>query len=526
MSTPMSDPDRAAQTPLPAESSAPAESSPRVESPAEADPEAAPSDRSPDRVQRWSLWLLAVFVAESAAGSSGRWLEIGSISARQIIFAATLLVSAPLVWRRRAVVLAHPFVRITALVGVTLAAWAGWGLVNGNARGFVIADITTWSALALVPMVVALAPTTAQVHRLATVLFYSAVALAGFTLAMHLLAPTRLLPTNTISTWLTTHSLGGFADVGGGTLRVYLRSQALMIPALLVGLERCAAPGAGRRARIGYAAGSGALVMALFVSLTRSLWTGAAVAVGLFVIWHASRIRTLVMPLLATAAVAVVLFGVASAAYQRPALLQAATSRLSSDLIVVVPTAAPTVTSGVTPAPKRPTASAPATTPGSGRPSAGATTKATPTQPAQAANAEAARVRDQSLALHRQLIAQRPLVGWGLGRNLDAVRDDGRTEYLYWDLLMKLGVLGIVPLVLLYGWAPWQAVRRRTLPLARTLSAGLIGVAVTSYFNPFLNSTIGIALLLLTVAAVIASPGLAPAAARPYRALHRAPRRR
>jgi hypothetical protein len=322
----------------------------------------------------------------------------------------------------------------------------------------------------------------------------AALALAALVVAVHLSAPFKLLPYPAISAWLTQRSLGGFADAGGGLLRIYLRSQVLLIPAVLIGLHRLAAART-LRPRIGYAAGCGVLLMGLFVSLTRSLWIGLGVALVGYVVLQARRVALLV-PLLGATAAAVLLLGLGSAVYQRPALLQAATTRLSPDLLVVVPTAAPTVSS------PRPTSAASGSTP-SGRPTPSAPTPTT-SRPGgvQAGQAAAAQVRDQTLALHRQRIAERPVVGWGLGYNLDEVRDDGRTEYLYWDLLMKLGLLGVGPFLVLYGWAPWQVLRRPTLPLARTVCAGLAGVAATSYFNPFLNSTLGLAVLLLTVAAI------------------------
>jgi O-antigen ligase len=114
-------------------------------------------------------------------------------------------------------------------------------------------------------------------------------------------------------------------------------------------------------------------------------------------------------------------------------------------------------------------------------------------------------IRAQTLELSRQLIRERPVTGWGLGHNLDEIRTDGRTEYMYWDLLMKLGIPGLLVFLALYAWTPVRSALRRTrFEPVITLGASLAGIAVTSYFNPYLNSTLGIVVLVMLVGAAAA----------------------
>jgi O-antigen ligase len=415
--------------------------------------------------------LLTLLVAEAAFGSSGRWVLIGPLSIRNMVLGACLVAGLPLVWRERRHVLGQSIVWVTSLLVLTLAGSALWAYHLGNARTFIVNDLTTFSALLLVPTVVALRLSADEVARLVTVLFASATALAAATLAIHVLIPWGILDPSATADWLFDRSLGGLADVGGELYRIYFRSQIIFIPALLIGLQRAAvAP----RHRMIWLVGSSVLATGLVVSLSRSLWIGVVVAVVVAVVLCSRDILALLRAALLVAVGAAVLVSFSTAVYGGPDLVNAAVDRLDSSKIVVAPGSEDDSFSDLSDE-----------------------------------DAEAVGSRSATLELTRAKIRERPLTGWGIGYNLDSIRDDGRTEYMYWDMLMKLGFIGMVPFLLTFAWLPLVIVRRGGLfgfaSDARALAAGLTGVAVASYFNPFLNSTLGIAVLLLLVAATDAS---------------------
>jgi hypothetical protein len=290
-------------------------------------------------------------------------------------------------------------------------------------------------------------------------------------LAIHVLIPWGILDPSATADWLFDRSLGGLADVGGELYRIYFRSQIIFIPALLIGLQRAAvAP----RHRMIWLVGSSVLATGLVVSLSRSLWIGVIVALVVAVVLCSRDILALLRAALLVAVGAAVLVSFSTAVYGGPDLVNAAVDRLDSSKIVVAPGSEDDSFSDLSDE-----------------------------------DAEAVGSRSATLELTRAKIRERPLTGWGIGYNLDSIRDDGRTEYMYWDMLMKLGFIGMVPFLLTFAWLPLVIVRRGGLfgfaSDARALAAGLTGVAVASYFNPFLNSTLGIAVLLLLVAATDAS---------------------
>ena len=134
----------------------------------------------------------------------------------------------------------------------------------------------------------------------------------------------------------------------------------------------------------------------------------------------------------------------------------------------------------------------------------------------------AADLRSKTLGEQLRLIRENPLIGYGLGKNLDGIRDDGKTEYMYPDLWMKTGLPG---LLLFLASCFWYGVvllvrtlraprgRRQELcglntagGLAWVWVCGLLGVGVTSYFNPFLTTPMGILVVGFAAAAVLLTP--------------------
>ncbi len=459
----------------------------------------APFSRVPGlRLRSVATALLAAVVLECTIGSSGRLLVIGGVSLRMFLLFGLLLAVAPFAWRERRSLVEQPFVRVVGLFFAVLAVAAAWGLRLGNAHSFVVNDLTTFAMLLTVPGVMALHLSRRELSRLAVILFWGSVALAVGTTVVWVLITTAAIDVNAANRWINERTLGGIA-LGDGVYRVYFRSHVLLIPALALGVWRGATDGRLRRT---FLAATGLILVAELLSFTRSIWVGSVVAMLVLVILGRSR-----LPRLATSmAVALCFFVLAGVALVviEPRLSAQTVGRLNPGLVVGLPSSPPTQAA---PTPSRPSiAPTPTPTPTSPAPTPSPTTgdAVSDTNPA---DARAVRVRSETLRLHRERIAERPMTGWGLGANLDSIRDDGRTEYMYWDMLMKLGALGFLVFLAVWAWIP-GTVFLRTLrsgevpPASIPLSAAIAGIAVTSYFNPFLNSPLGLVVLLVAAAAL------------------------
>ncbi len=90
---------------------------------------------------------------------------------------------------------------------------------------------------------------------------------------------------------------------------------------------------------------------------------------------------------------------------------------------------------------------------------------------------------------------KKPLFGNGFGKTI-ALREDGLVEYFFLDLLVKTGILGtllyIFPFIfLLIKQFSIIPIRKKLVAIA--VNSGLMGFFIASYFNPFMNSSLGIA---------------------------------
>ena len=116
-------------------------------------------------------------------------------------------------------------------------------------------------------------------------------------------------------------------------------------------------------------------------------------------------------------------------------------------------------------------------------------------------------IREQRKTLALENIKKHPLFGGGLGVSNDI--NDGFIEYFYLDILSKIGFIGfiifIIPLFSVFDTIILRDVfckEQRLLALAAQL--GCLFVFVISYFNPCLNSSVG--LFMYSLALVLSMP--------------------
>ena len=117
-----------------------------------------------------------------------------------------------------------------------------------------------------------------------------------------------------------------------------------------------------------------------------------------------------------------------------------------------------------------------------------------------------------------QKIADKPIFGNGLGTNLDGIREDGKVEYTYFDVQMKMGAVGSILFIGVFFLPFYQLLKQRFIGFKKkekpdwdspdmeklALLSAYFGVIATSYVNPFLLNPMGILLTMLVITA--ASP--------------------
>ncbi len=115
------------------------------------------------------------------------------------------------------------------------------------------------------------------------------------------------------------------------------------------------------------------------------------------------------------------------------------------------------------------------------------------------AHQQSAYIRQATLADLTALIRQNPIFGNGLGA-ASAYRN-GPDEYFYHDMLARMGIVGLILYIAPFLLVLLDGFRRRNtlakLPLAFALICGMCGFWAITYFNPWMNAALGIAIYAL-----------------------------
>lgn len=117
-------------------------------------------------------------------------------------------------------------------------------------------------------------------------------------------------------------------------------------------------------------------------------------------------------------------------------------------------------------------------------------------------------IREQRKTLAIENIKKHPFLGGGLGVSNDI--NDGFIEYFYLDILSKIGFIDFIIFIIPFLFSAFDTIilrdvfckEQRLLALAAQL--GCLFVFVISYFNPCLNSSVG--LFMYSLALVLAMP--------------------
>lgn len=443
---------------------------------------------------RLSLIAIALFALECVLGSSGRWLTFGSLSIRILLFLVCFFLTLPNVFRKLRTLISNPYVVLAVLFGIYLVIGAILGWQRGNNLSFIKNDVSSFLTLALLPGFLATVSSPKRAGLITNLVYYGSLALAIVTVLLHFLfafAPDALI--NGLNIWLNRHFIGGLSTMATGMQRIYMKSQIFLQVGILLGIQKI-------WSKKGYVrwllfAAEGVLVFGCLLSYTRGFWLGLAFSALIALILCPQKWKAYLSTVGITAALVVGLFLVSCLAYGKPVATYELINRFNPNLI-----------SGAVflPGPSNPDYTTPSD------PTVPTTDPTTPD-----ADIDAVMIRRKTLELLGQQIKAHPIFGSGLGTNLDEIRGDGKVEYMYLDIFMKLGLVGFLLFFAVFFLPLYPLFKRRLQwfslgkPIAwnspamqnTMLAAAYIGVAVTSYLNPFMINPMGISLVMLLTAA-------------------------
>lgn len=445
---------------------------------------------------RAMLPLLCILMADCCLFGAGRVLQAGSFGFRMILLALYMLVCCPALIKNRKQLLKN---RSTLLL-LAFCAWlcvSTWlGVRNGQKTSLIVTDWKGFIYLAAFPAVLATLSDSRRIRTLQKVMMYASAGLALIIvtlLCLYLCAPQRYLA---LADWANARQVAMLGTITQHIPRLFMKSSMYLVCGCVFALCFQAEQ---EKLSLKYTLIIALCLFSLLLSYTRSIYLGAAASVAGLVCLVLPRMprRTALLTLkqagISTAAMLCLLL--AFCLLGQTNYMGYAFSRVAVTFEEPAQEAAEETSPSAAPM------------------------DAPPSSTAQAENAEQAQynvltmdsdaVRAATLKDLEENIRKSPLIGLGLGAEI-ASRPDGLNEYFYLDLMSKTGAIGLLLYLLPAASMVFVLFSRRKQEGA--LQRGywfsiLLGFLVFSYFNPYMNASLGILMYCCCLAVFHCKPG-------------------
>lgn len=445
---------------------------------------------------RAAYFLILALVFECAIGSSGRLISFGPASVRMVLFALTFFAALPAVLVNAKSLVRDKTMLAAGIFLIYLFASFAYGLKRGNPASFAVSDLTGLLFITLLPGILVTINTKKRLFTLTKVLILGATLLAAAILAIHYILIFFPSTDKAINDFLNGHSLGGLFFLGQFIFRIYLRSSIYNLCAVMLGLYFYFRPEHEDKEgiKIGRITSAAVIVLnlyALMLTYTRSLWFGLFFALIYVLLALRPKSKQLLKAAASTLAGFTVLITITILTSGNLAVISKGVERVSIGL-----------------------ASHLNITIFERNIEDWNTTVEEKRAHEEMEKADKLRTRTMNSLVTR--ISQKPIIGFGLGQNLDEIsRKDGKAEFTYHDIAMKMGITGLIlfllPFIILTA-KYFSCIRkaksgkeegtRDLLSLTRAFAASLFGVMMVSYFNPFISNPIGLCIFLIFAASL------------------------
>lgn len=403
-----------------------------------------------------AAWILfCVLMCDCCVMDAGRKVMFGPISFRMVIVALTLLASLPLLFRNIKELLSNPVVWAMGAFVIWLGVSTAIGIVNKNNTEVMLSDLKGFAYLSMVPVAICVLNSKERIHTLMKAMMYACVVMGVRVLINYVICvgfPSLLGTKHFFGIEFHFPKFGRFSET---IPRLFFKSSAY----LLVG---CAFATyfqiKADKYKWHYSAITGLCLYAMLMTYTRSIYLGAAVTATTLVVGFLLYMRKTVRKRLLThialsiAAMCLILsvLGVATKTeYFNVAIRRSIISFGIEDEAMTDEDLETTISS----------------------------------------DKLRIRLRNDLLAL----IKRSPVVGNGLGAE---VKWRPYNEYFYLDLTAKTGVCGLILYVLPAVLLVLQVFRKDKSTEKKLLHITwlcvLFGFKAFSYFNPYMNASLGI----------------------------------
>lgn len=422
-----------------------------------------------DKTLTISFTLFICLLIETILGNSGAWLSFGPIRLRMILFALCFVTAIPKAIEKFMVLVKNKFILSCAFFGIWMFVAIYIGIRNGNKIEYIVSNVTGYLTLGLAPVVILYVDTFKQKHYLdllTNILVYTSFVLAIIVSIIHFaipfFTPAEIMAFSKI---LNSISFGDISNFTANMYRIFLRSEIYFQIAIIIAISREL-----KKEKINWKNGFVISVLAfgMLLSLTRSFWIGAFVGLIFILYFNRANFRKILKLAILSLSFLSLLIVASMIIYRGNSIVHVAINRIESGLNV-------------------PTNEVPI-----------------PSNPDNNSNDIRAEIFDSII----EKINESVLIGSGMGTEIEANTTGGNTEYLYLDLTMKLGIVGLFLFFMMYiaivdVFLTFRRVSHaKKQPFSEGYLSALISVMVSSYFNPYLNNPIGLVFFLCVALAV------------------------
>lgn len=449
--------------------------------------------------------LIVLFFADIILFGTGTLTRVGSISSRIILFGVAILISVPMLFQNWKKICTQKYAVCVMVYLVWIGISAVRGYLNNNSFDILKTDVKGYLNYFFLPTMLCVLNTTEKKHAL---MRYIVIASAIMAIVCVALSYFVFLPNqDKIYMFVNEMGLCGLTNMNGTAMRVFLHSASrFFVVAFMFTLYACIRE-ERKSWKVMYITVMAVFIVTIFQSYTRSIYLGAVIAVGitlLAMLWNRdNRLKKAIISIGMSGLIAVVMVGIIGFS-QGTNLFSCAFNRVS--LAVQNPTSTESTAPKVDDTTEATETTAPNTNETTDATAPLDDTTSDP-NPAQDSEIDNLSIRSEKIEALVVSIKSNPVFGNGLGAAVDI--DDGYVEYTYHDVLNKMGIVGLLlwlsPLILEIVDVFCMRFRKKETMTNEDVMIKFValGIAiyffVISYFNPCMNTTLGIACYLLTM---------------------------
>ena len=447
-----------------------------------------------EKCSKYAFYALVLYFIDIILLGTGAITKIGFFSTRTFFFGMAGLLSLPAIFRDYKKLLKKPSVLFVIAFFVWMLIGMVRGIATGNEMPIIKSDVLGYTNLLLLPTMLVVLNSEERIISLMRAIAYSCsgVAVIAMVFSYYTFFPHR----DDFRHFLTDQGLCALSGMTSVAVRVFLHTgtRYMFIGFLFAFFFLLGAVEKKENKTAIHWCGIMALdIVAIFLSYTRAIYAAVAlVSIAAFIYIAINKkelVKKMLLGFAASAACAAILLTVIGLSQGQP-LLKISFYRilLSTDLPI-------TSTSG-----------------GGGGwfSSEDAEQFATIVEDVTTSG----EIRSIKLNLLSESIARDPIFGNGLGVRIDPTKytsdpkllkafESGYVEYFYHDVINKLGLVGLALYAAPFVLVGTETLRRRKsddLLLSTATFAGIAYFFCIAYFNPCMNTTVGISYYLTSIA--------------------------